>query len=392
MIRSTDRILTTHSGSLPRPRDLLAPLHAKDAGDAYDRTALAERVRASVRDVVRRQADLGIDIVDDGEHSKSSFAMYARARFGGLERTKEPQPHTVAATRDSLAFPDVYDEMRVMFGARAAASGRPRGMTALVCTGPVKYTGQAEVAADVDNLKSAVAGTGIKEAFVTAISPTNLELYFRNDYYKSEEEHLAALADAMREEYQAIIDAGFLLQIDDPRLITHYNRDPKLSMEDCRKFIALRVDMLNHALRGIPEERVRFHTCYSVNVGPRVHDLELKHYVDLMLKINAQAYSIEASNPRHEHEWQVWEEVKLPPGKILIPGVVSHCVYQVEHPELVAQRIERFARVVGRDNVIAGNDCGFATSAAGDEVHSDVAWAKLASLVEGARLASQRLW
>jgi 5-methyltetrahydropteroyltriglutamate--homocysteine methyltransferase len=216
-------------------------------------------------------------------------------------------------------------------------------------------------------------------------------MYFHNEYYKSEEEHLAALADAMNEEYRAIVEAGFLLQVDDPRLITHYNRDPTLSIADCRKFIALRIEMLNHALRGIPEDCVRFHTCYSVNVGPRVHDLELRHYVDLMLKIKAQAYSIEASNPRHEHEWQVWEEVKLPPGKILIPGVVSHCVYQVEHPELVAQRLERFARVIGRDNVIAGNDCGFATSAAGDEVHPDVAWAKLASLVEGARIASNRL-
>jgi len=391
MMRSTDRVLTTHSGSLPRPRDLLAPLHAKDAGDPYDRAALAQRVRASVRDVVRRQADLGIDVVDDGEHSKSSFAMYARARFGGLERTTKPQAHVGSATRDSLAFPEVYEEMRVMFGARTAASGRPRGMTALICTGPIKYIGQIEVKADIDNLKNALAGTDVKEAFITAISPTNLEMYFHNEYYKSEEEHLAALADAMNEEYRAIVDAGFLLQVDDPRLITHYNRDPTLSIADCRKFIALRIEMLNHALRGIPEDRVRFHTCYSVNVGPRVHDLELRHYVDLMLKIKAQAYSIEASNPRHEHEWQVWEEVKLPPGKILIPGAVSHCVYQVEHPELVAQRLERFARVIGRDNVIAGNDCGFATSAAGDEVHPEVAWAKLASLVEGARLVSNRL-
>jgi 5-methyltetrahydropteroyltriglutamate--homocysteine methyltransferase len=391
MLRSAERILTTHSGSLPRPRDLLAPLHAKDAGDPYDRTALADRVRTSVRDVVRRQIDLGIDVVDDGEHSKSSFAMYARARFGGLERTTKPQAHAVGATRDSLAFPDVYEDMRVMFAARTAASGRPRGMTALLCTGPIKYIGQDEVRADIENLKAALAGTPVKEAFITAISPTNLEMYFQNQYYKSEEEYLAALADAMNEEYRAIVDAGFLLQIDDPRLITHYNRDPALSIAECRKFIALRVEILNHALRGIPEDRVRFHTCYSVNVGPRVHDLELKHYVDLMLKIHAQAYSIEASNPRHEHEWQVWEAVKLPPDKILIPGVVSHCVYQVEHPELVAQRIERFARVVGKHNVIGGNDCGFATSAAGDEVHPDTAWAKLASLVEGARLASARL-
>jgi 5-methyltetrahydropteroyltriglutamate--homocysteine methyltransferase len=196
----------------------------------------------------------------------------------------------------------------------------------------------------------------------------------------------------MNEEYRAIVEAGFLLQIDDPRLITHYNRTPGLTLEENRKFMALRVEMVNHSLRGIPEDRVRYHTCYSVNVGPRVHDLELEHYVDLMLEIRAQAYSIEASNPRHEHEWKVWEDVKLPDGKILIPGVVSHCVYQVEHPELVAQRIERFANVVGRENVIASNDCGFATSAAGDEVHPDVAWAKMQSLVEGAEIASRRLW
>jgi 5-methyltetrahydropteroyltriglutamate--homocysteine methyltransferase len=295
-------------------------------------------------------------------------------------------------SRDAQAFPAVYEDMKVMYGARAAASGKPRGMDALVCSGPIKYIGHDEVRADIENLKSALADKPAEEAFITAISPTNLELYFANEFYPSDEEYLTALADAMNEEYRAIVDAGFLLQIDDPRLITHWNRTPGMTIEECRKFIALRVEAVNHALRGIPEERVRFHTCYSVNVAPRVHDLELRHYVDLMLQIKAQAYSIEAANPRHEHEWQVFEEVKLPQGKILIPGVVSHCVYQVEHPELVAQRIERFARVVGRDNVIAGNDCGFATSAAGDEVHPDVAWAKLAALSKGARIASRRLW
>jgi 5-methyltetrahydropteroyltriglutamate--homocysteine methyltransferase len=213
-------------------------------------------------------------------------------------------------------------------------------------------------------------------------------MYFANEFYESDEDYLVALADAMNEEYRAIVDAGFLLQIDDPRLITHYNRLPGLTLEECRKFIALHVEVVNHALQGIPEDRVRFHTCYSVNVAPRLHDLELKHYVDLMLKIKAQAYSIEAANPRHEHEWRVWEEVKLPPGKILIPGVVSHCVYQVEHPELVAQRIERFAGVIGRENVIAGNDCGFATSAAGDEVHPDVARLALRSLSKRAHDAA----
>jgi 5-methyltetrahydropteroyltriglutamate--homocysteine methyltransferase len=392
MKRSTAGILTTHCGSLPRPRELLAPLHAKDGGDAYDADDLARRVRGSVIEVVRKQADLGIDVVDDGEHSKSSFAHYARARIGGLERRNEPPRYLGTPTRDALAFPGVYEEMRVMFNARAEKIGKPRGMLAMVCCGPIKYIGHAELKADIANLKKAIDGLDVAEAFITAISPTNLEMYLPNEYYRSDEDYLVALAEAINEEYRAIVDAGFLLQIDDPRLITYYNRTPGISLEDNRKFMALRVEIVNHALRGIPEDRVRFHTCYSVNVGPRIHDLELKHYVDLMLKIKAQAYSIEASNPRHEHEWKVWEEVKLPEGKVLIPGVVSHCVYQVEHPELVAQRIERFAGVVGRENVIAANDCGFATAAAGDEVHADVAWAKLKSLVEGAEIASGRLW
>jgi 5-methyltetrahydropteroyltriglutamate--homocysteine methyltransferase len=227
---------------------------------------------------------------------------------------------------------------------------------------------------------------------MTAISPSNLELYYENRHYASSGEYITALADAMRVEYKAIVDAGFLLQIDDPRMATHYNRAVDASIEDCRKFIALRVEAVNHALRGIPEDRVRFHTCYSVNIAPRVHDFELKHFADLMLKIRAQAYLIEAANPRHEHEWRLWQHVKLPDGKILVPGVVSHCVHLVEHPELVAQRIVRLANVVGRERVIAGTDCGFGTSGAGDEVHPDVAWAKLRSLVEGARLASRELW
>jgi 5-methyltetrahydropteroyltriglutamate--homocysteine methyltransferase len=390
--RSSDRILTTHCGSLPRPGQLLAPLHAKDAGDDYDREDLAARVRGSVADVVGRQLDTGLDVVGDGEHSKSSFASYARARIGGLTRTDKPAGHLAGATRDARAFPGTYADMKAMFGARTAASGKPRGMVGLVCTGPITYIGQQEVKADINNLKAALGGKPADDAFITAISPTNLEMYFPNQFYRSDDDYLEALGKAMNEEYRAIVDAGFLLQIDDPRLITHYNRAPDMTLEENRRFIALRVDAVNHALTGIPEEKVRFHTCYSVNVAPRVHDLELRHYVDLMLRIKAQAYSIEAANPRHEHEWEVWQETKLPPGKILMPGVISHCVYQVEHPELVAQRIERFASVVGRDNVMASNDCGFATSAAGDEVHPEVAWAKLAALVEGARIASRRLW
>jgi 5-methyltetrahydropteroyltriglutamate--homocysteine methyltransferase len=266
---------------------------------------------------------------------------------------------------------------------------RPR---ALVCSGPIRYVGHDEVRADTENLSAALAGVEREEAFITAISPSNLELYYENRYYASDEEYLAALADAMHEEYKAIVDVGFLLQIDDPRMATHYNRTPGASIEECRKFIALRVEAVNHALRGIPQDRVRFHTCYSVNVAPRVHDFELKHFVDLMLRVRAGAYLIEAANPRHEHEWQLWEGVELPDGKVLVPGVVSHCIHLVEHPELVAQRIVRFAGVVGRERVIAGTDCGFGTSGVGDEVHPDVAWAKLKALVEGARIASARLW
>jgi 5-methyltetrahydropteroyltriglutamate--homocysteine methyltransferase len=330
--------------------------------------------------------------VDDGEHGRASFATYANTRIGGLERVMQPPRHISRPTRDSLEFPAVYEEMRKMFGARRALTGRPEDSVSLACTGPIKYIGHDQVKADIARLKSATQGLPIEEAFVTAISPTNLEMYFENKYYKSEEEFLFALADAMKEEYKMIVEAGFVLQIDDPRLITHYNRVPNLSLEENRKFIEMRVEALNHSLNGIPEDRVRFHTCYSINVAPRVHDLELKHYVDLMLKVRAQAYSIEAANPRHEHEWRIWKDVELPGDKILIPGVVSHCVYQVEHPEIVAERLERFASVVGRERVIAGTDCGFASARAGDEVHPDVAWAKLKSLVEGARIATSRLW
>jgi 5-methyltetrahydropteroyltriglutamate--homocysteine methyltransferase len=325
-------------------------------------------------------------------HGRASFATYANTRIGGLERERHPPPHIARPTRDSLEFPGVYAEMKRMFAARRELTGRPEDAVSLVCTGPVTYIGHEQLAADIAHLKAAAARVQAEEGFVTAISPTNLEMYFENRYYKSEEEYLFALAGAMREEYKAIVDAGFVLQVDDPRLITHWNRVPDLSLQQNRKFIELRIDALNHALEGIPPERVRFHTCYSINVAPRVHDLEMKHYADLMLKVRAQAYSIEAANPRHEHEWRIWKDIKLPDDKVLIPGVVSHCVYQVEHPELVAERIERFAGVVGRERVIAGTDCGFATSRAGDEVHPDVAWAKLASLVEGARIATLRLW
>ena len=393
MQRSANRILTTHTGSLPRPADLVALLNAKELGEPYDSAAFDARVRRALAEVVAKQTATGIDIVGDGEHSKINWMAYARARLSGLEEIDSPVRFRTA-TRDSIEFAAAYEDLKIMHTARSGAlvakrTVRPR---ALVCSGPIRYAGQNEVKTDIANLKAALAGAAVEEAFMTAISPSNLELYYENRYYGSDEEYLAALGEAMREEYLAIVGAGFLMQIDDPRMATHYNRAPNASIADCRKFIALRVEALNHALRGIPEDRVRFHTCYSVNIAPRMHDFELKHFVDLMLQIRAGAYVIEGANPRHEHEWQVWQDVKLPDGKILIPGVVSHCIHLVEHPELVAQRIARFAGVVGRERVIAGTDCGFGTSGAGDEVHPDVAWAKLRAMVEGARIASKRLF
>jgi 5-methyltetrahydropteroyltriglutamate--homocysteine methyltransferase len=389
--RSTERILTTHVGSLPRPPDLVPLLLAKDSGRPYDAADLARRVQQSIEAVVARQAAVGLDVLNDGEHSKSSFVAYPYTRLGGFEPTERPIGSR-AITRDALAFPAVYEEQRAMYAARPSKVGRPAVRPALVCTGPITYVGQQDVQADIANLRAAMQGVAAEEGFLTAISPNNLALNYANEYYRTPEEYLFALADAMREEYLAIVAAGFVLQIDDPWLATHYDRSPGASVEECRRAIATGVEAVNHALRGIPEDRVRFHTCYSVNVAPRVHDLELKHFVDLMLQIKAGAYSFEASNPRHEHEWQVWETVALPDEKLLIPGVVSHCITLVEHPELVAQRIVRFAGVVGRERVVAANDCGFATSAAGDEPHPDVAWAKLEALVEGARLATRQLW
>jgi len=393
MKTSSHRILTTHTGSLPRPPDLVALLNRRELGENYEQDAFQARISRAISEIVHQQADTGIDIIDDGEHSKVNWMAYARARLSGLAEIDSPVRFR-GATRDSLAFPKAYEDMRLMLAARSSAivpkrSVRPK---AQVCTGPIAYVGQVELKADIENLKAALQGVAAEDAFMSAISPSNLELYYENRYYGSDEEYLAALADAMRVEYLAIVDAGFLLQIDDPRMATHYNRAVDASIEECRRFIALRVEAVNHALRGIPQDRVRFHTCYSVNIAPRVHDFELRHFADLMLRINAGAYLIEAANPRHEHEWQLWREVKLPDDKILVPGVVSHCIHLVEHPELVAQRILRFADVIGRERVIAGTDCGFGTSGAGDEVHPEVAWAKLRSLVEGARLASRTLW
>jgi 5-methyltetrahydropteroyltriglutamate--homocysteine methyltransferase len=390
MQQSTDRILTTHVGSLPRPDELVPILQAKDAGHDYDKATFAAGVARSVKDVVRRQSEIGLDVLNDGEHSKASFTTYHRTRLEGFSSTTKPfgARHGM---RDAVEYADVYDDLHAMYACRPSNKARQRGEP-IVCSGPIKYIGQAEVQADVENLKKALGPVSAKEGFMTALAPTNVAQPEQNEYYRTTEEFWTALADAMNEEYRAIVAGGFVVQIDDPRLATYWDRNPGITLEECRKAIATYVEVVNHSLRGIPEDRVRYHTCYSVNIGPRTNDLELRHFVDLMLQINAGAYSFEASNPRHEHEWVVWQDVKLPEHKVLIPGVVSHCSYLVEHPELVAQHIERFASVVGRERVLASNDCGFATAADGDQVHPHIAWAKLDSLVEGARLASARLW
>jgi 5-methyltetrahydropteroyltriglutamate--homocysteine methyltransferase len=391
MKRSSDRILTTHVGSLPRPDDLIPLLQVRDAGQPYDQVALGARVARAVDEVARKQAELGVDIINDGEHNKSVYSGYLWTRLAGFELRPE-RSRERAPTRDMLAFPAVYAERRLMSSVRPRKTAGGTSRPQMVCTGPISYVGQKHILADINNLKAALERCGAEEGFMTAISPTHPANAIPNEYYRTAEEYQMVLADALREEYRAIVDAGLVLQVDDPLIANYYDHAPSATIEECRIYIGKQVEVINYALRGLPEDRIRFHTCYGVNIAPRVHDLELKYFVDLLLKINAGGYSIEAANPRHEHEWQVWREVKLPEQKVLIPGVVSHCIELVEHPELVAQRIVRFAGVLGRERVIASNDCGFGTASSGDQVHEDVAWAKLQSLAEGARLASKELW
>jgi 5-methyltetrahydropteroyltriglutamate--homocysteine methyltransferase len=388
MKRSTERILTTFVGSLPRPPDLLAMMQAKERGQPYDQEAFAARVRRAVAEVVRRQAEAGVDIVCDGEQGKSGFITYVSERLAGFEaRETRPREGPWVGSREELAFPEYYQWYARGRGGNVAAP------VSWVCTGPIAYKGQEVLQRDIDNLKAALQDVQVAEAFMPAASPTDIESQRPNEFYPTEEAYLYAIAEAMREEYRAIVGAGFLLQIDDPRLVTYYVANPGLSIEQCREWAALRVEVLNYALRDIPPERVRFHTCYGINIGPRIHEMPLKDIVDIMLKVNAGAYSFEAANPRHEHEWRVWEGVKLPEGKVLIPGVISHTTNLVEHPELVAERLLRYAKIVGRENVIAGSDCGFSSQATMEpEIHPTVVWAKFQAMAEGARLASAQLW
>ena len=387
MKRSTDRILTTHVGSLVRPPGLVELMRAKESGQAYDHQALAARVRDSVRDVVHKQIETGVDIPSDGEYGKPSFSGYANERLSGFtRRPRDPNESPLLNWgRDRMLFREFYEEYDRATG---SASGYP-----VVCTGPITYQGQAALQSDIAAFKAALEGVSPAEAFIPAVAPGTIELQRRNEYYPTDEAYLFAIAEAMREEYKAIVDAGFVLQIDDPRVVTQYGMpDPAPSIADYRRFAELRVEAINHALAGIPSDRVRYHLCWGSWHGPHVTDVPLQDIVDIVLRVHADAYSVEAANPRHEHEWQVWENVKLPDGKILIPGVVAHTTNLVEHPELIAWRLTTYARLVGKDNVIAGTDCGFSQGAFTPRVHHSIMWAKLQALAEGAALATKQLW
>jgi 5-methyltetrahydropteroyltriglutamate--homocysteine methyltransferase len=386
MKQSKDRILTTHVGSLPRPDDLLQMLFAAADGAPADRTAFAAVLQRAVKEIVRQQVEIGLNVVNDGEAGKSSFITYIIERLGGLERRPGNRPSPFATSRETQSFPEFYQSEQAV----QVSSVRRRHR--YVCAGPITYTGQTALEAELSCLKNAIAGQPVTEAFVSAISPSNIETTIPNEYYPTTEAYLYAIADAMREEYRRIVDAGFLLQIDDPFLVTYYITRPDLTLADCRKWCGLRIEALNHALMGIPEEKIRFHTCYSINMGPRIHDMQLKDIIDLILKVRAGAYSFEAANPRHEHEFELWGTAKLADNKVLIPGVITQSTVLVEHPELVAQRLVRFANVVGRERVIAGADCGFASFAGSNEVHPSIIWAKFQALVAGAQIASKRLW
>jgi 5-methyltetrahydropteroyltriglutamate--homocysteine methyltransferase len=391
MKRSSNRILTTHVGSLIRPPRLLELVRARQNGEAADARAYEQCLADSVAEVVHRQAQAGIDIVNDGEFGKStSWSLYALKRVSGFElRPIQPGADPFARGADRERFKEFYAELE---GGNERTWSNVTKREA-VCIAPVKYTGLAELQHDIDNLKAGLEGVKVEEAFLPVAAPSSAIPDRKNEYYRNEEELVIALAEALRTEYRAIVDAGFLLQVDDARAAVTYDRMvPPASFDDYYRWVGRHVDVLNHALEGIPEDRVRYHVCWGSWPGPHTTDVPLRKIVDLILKVRAGAYLIEAANPRHEHEWQVWKDVKLPDGKILAPGVVSHGTNVVEHPELVAERILRFVGVVGRENVIASTDCGFAQEQFNRRVHPSIMWAKLEAMAEGARIASGELW
>jgi 5-methyltetrahydropteroyltriglutamate--homocysteine methyltransferase len=395
MKTSTDRILTTHVGSLVRPESIQSLIRARLNGETVDEALLAARVDEAVTDVVRKQAEIGIDVVSDGEMSKTSFLGYTDDRLTGFVTTTAPTDPSAAKSggvwarrvdsrREWRAFREYYTEY--------LPREMPLASAPSVCEGPIAYKGQALLEKDLATFKAALKGAKVVEAFVPAIAPAMVGRG-QNRHYLTEEAYVFAIAEALRTEYRAIVDAGFVLQIDDPGLGETWDMlNPQPPLEDYRKLQARNIDALNHALAGIPEDRVRFHLCWGSWQGPHVHDLGLRDVVDLVLRVKAQAYSFEAATPRHSHEWRLWEDVKLPEGKVLIPGVIAHTTAVVEHPETVAERIQTYARLVGRERVMAGVDCGFAQGALFQRQHPTIMWAKFEALVAGARLASERLW
>jgi 5-methyltetrahydropteroyltriglutamate--homocysteine methyltransferase len=386
MRRSTDRILTSHVGSLVRPPEVAALFPGRPAGKPFD-AAEQQVLTDAVNDVVKQQAEAGVDMVSDGEFSKSGFAGYISERLGGFEQREATRPQAYTRGRDRTRFPEVYAEID------PTNAGLGVGQVPLVCGGPITYIGQDVLRSDLDRLRAACQAAGVEDAFVPAVSVITIALQRPNEHYKTDDEFLYAIADAMAVEYKMIVDAGFLLQIDDPRLVTSYDSmDPAPTAAEYQKFGMKYVEALNHALRGLPEDSVRYHVCWGSWHGPHTTDIPLQDIADLVLGINAGCYSLEAANPRHEHEYHVWETRKLPDGKSLMPGVIAHSTNVVEHPELVAERITNFANIVGKENVIAGVDCGFAQGWDLARVHESIQWEKLRVLAEGARIASGRLW
>ena len=397
MKTSTERILTTHVGSIPRPESVRGLLRARLGGQPIDEAELAARAAEAVTDVVRRQAQVGLDVVSDGEMSKTSFLAYTDDRLTGFVTTTAATDPSAALTGAGGAWARRVDSRREWRAFREYYTEylpreMPMATPPTVCQGPISYKGQALLEKDLAAFRAALGGVAVVEAFVPAIAPAMVGRG-QNRYYKTEEEYVFAIAEALRTEYRAIVDAGFILQIDDPGLGETWDMlIPAPPLEDYRKMQARNLDALNHALAGIPEDRVRYHLCWGSWQGPHLHDLGLRDVVDLVLRVPAQAYSIEAATPRHSYEWRVWEDVKLPEGKVLIPGVIAHTTAVVEHPETVAERLMTYARLVGRERVMAGADCGFAQGALFQRQHPTIMWAKFEALVQGARLASARLW
>jgi 5-methyltetrahydropteroyltriglutamate--homocysteine methyltransferase len=389
MQQNTDRILTTHVGSLARPHNILDMIQARTRGQAVDEAEFNAALRKGTEDIVRKQVECGVDIVCDGEISKTSFNLYVRHRLGGFEPSPEGAPMAMGRygdTKETLSFPEYYKWYE---GQRADRKPVEEERSPLICSGPVTYTGMAELQRDIDNLKAAMQATGARFGFMPAMAP---RAPGRNKYYRTEDEYIQAVSDALKVEYRTIIDAGLILQVDDPTFATMYGHDTA-PLEVRRRDAEKQVEVLNYALKGINPENVRYHTCYSINIGPRVHDAPLADFVDLLLQMNVAGYSYEVANSRHAHEWHVWEHTKLPEGKVIIPGVISHATALVEHPEWIADQIENHAKLVGKERVIAGADCGFSSVAGyNPEIHPTVVWAKFQAMAEGARIASKRLW